>query len=601
MIRRRAPALLALLACAAFAPAARAQTDVELSVEEKAFLAGKRLRLGVDSARPPFEYLDERGAYSGISAGFITECARRLGVAVTPVPGFTVKEAVDKLNAGELDVIPKVTPTPERAKSLLFTTAYAAFPSVIVTRANARFAAGLDDLAGLKVGVLKGLVVEELLTRDRPGMPLIPLPDVRTALLDLSTGKIDAFIDNLGTVSWNIDKLGLTNLKIAAPTQYTHELAFGVRKDWPLLASALNKVLAGMSNEEKYAIKSRWLAVEFKQGVDWKSVGPVGALLLLVVGFVLVWNRRLGRAVAAREVAQAALKEHARELEATAGAKSRLSQITALLQKAETLGQLGETLLSFLAPAVNAQSGLLHVAEGNTLRAVAGYAQPLPARAFAIGEGLVGQCAAGQKAILLAGGDGVRIRWGSGEAAAASLLFQPVAQSGQVLGVIELASLTSFSPAGLALLEELMPILSMNIEILSRNLHTVELKDEAERTRRQMIELSNSLPLAVFQVAIAPGGAREVLFVSEKVFEVLGVTAEQVKGDIEALFRHIHPEDVEGARKLVSSDRTGPGEARFRVLVGGSEHWVLAGAEAKHLPDGSTLWNGYSRRATPAG
>jgi hypothetical protein len=44
--------------------------QVDLTAEERAFLAGKQLRLGVDVARPPFEYLDEEGAYTGISAEF---------------------------------------------------------------------------------------------------------------------------------------------------------------------------------------------------------------------------------------------------------------------------------------------------------------------------------------------------------------------------------------------------------------------------------------------------------------------------------------------------------------------------------------------------
>ncbi|MBA4395638.1 MAG: bifunctional diguanylate cyclase/phosphodiesterase, partial [Desulfobacca sp.] len=227
--------LLVLFLALIWAMAAMAQekataVQIDLTAEERAFLVGKQLRLGVDSARPPFEYLDEKGVYSGISAGFIQDCAKRLGVSIGVVPGLTVSAAMEKAKAGEIDEIPKITPTPEREKHLIFTKAYVTFPSVIISRKEARFIGGLDDLDGLKIGVLKGLVVEELLKRDYPQLPLIPLSDVKKALLELSTGKIDVFVDNLGTVTYNIDKLGLTNLKIAAPTPYNHDLAFGIRK-----------------------------------------------------------------------------------------------------------------------------------------------------------------------------------------------------------------------------------------------------------------------------------------------------------------------------------------------------------------------------------
>jgi ABC-type amino acid transport substrate-binding protein len=249
---------------------------VDLTAEEQAFLAGKQLRLGVDSARPPFEFLDEKGVYSGISAGFMQACLQRLGVSYVLVPGLNVAAAMKKMDAGEIDVIPKIAPDPERAKSVTFTRSHATFASVIVTRQNVRSIGGLDNLAGLKVGVIKGLIVESTMKRDFPNMPLISLPDVRTALVDLSAGKIDVYIEHMAIVSYNIEKLNLTNLKVAAQTPYNYEMAFGVRKDWPLLASALDKALASLSKQEKAAITGRWLTVEYQQsGINWKVYLPV--------------------------------------------------------------------------------------------------------------------------------------------------------------------------------------------------------------------------------------------------------------------------------------------------------------------------------------
>ncbi len=281
---------------------------VELTPAERAFLAGKQVRLGVDSARPPFEFIDEKGVYSGISAGFIEACAKRLGIEIVLVSGLNVGAAMKKMKEGEVDVIPKISPDPERAKSILFTKPHATFASVIVTRQNVRYISGIDDLEGLRVGVLKGLIVETSMKRDYPDVPLVSLPDVRTALVELSSGKIDAYIDNMAMVSYNMDRLGLTNLKIAAQTPYIYDIAFGVRKDWPLLASALDKALASMSKQERAAITGRWLTVEYQARINWKVFGPVAASLLAITTFVLIWNRRLRRAICQRDIIQAELQ-----------------------------------------------------------------------------------------------------------------------------------------------------------------------------------------------------------------------------------------------------------------------------------------------------
>jgi PAS domain S-box-containing protein len=293
------------------APAASGKgIPLDLTPEERAFLAGRRLRLGVDALRPPFEFFDDKGGYAGITAGFVAVVAERLGLEMVPQRNLTWTEAMEQIKAGAVDAIPKATPTPERQEFLIFTKPYASFPTVIVTRKD-RFVIGLDDLYGLRAGVVKGLVVESNLRRDHPSMPLIVVASVEDGLRQLSTGGLDAFVDNLGPVTYNIDKLGLANLKIAAPTPYTQDLAFGVRKDWPLMASALDKALASLSNEDKAAIKSRWLGIQV-QTVDWRALiawgAPVAAGLLAVIVTIIVWNRRLGREVRERKSAEERLR-----------------------------------------------------------------------------------------------------------------------------------------------------------------------------------------------------------------------------------------------------------------------------------------------------
>ncbi len=288
--------------------------ELVLTDEERAFLKGKAIRLGIDTVRPPFEYIDDKGVYSGISAEFIIAAAKRLGVEIVPLKDMKWTEAMQKIADGEVDVIPKVTPSAAREKVMTFTKPYTSFPSVIVSRKDL-LAGGLDDLRGLKIGVVKGQIIEANLKRDYPEFTLVPCTDVATGLRDLSTGKFDAFVDNLGAVAHSMEAQGLANLRVAASTPYNHDLAFGVRKDWPLLVSALDKALDSMTDKEKQEIRNKWLAIKFYQSIDWRIWGPVLGAIVVIMVVILIWNRKL--AVAMRQRQEAMLAAQASEAEVT--------------------------------------------------------------------------------------------------------------------------------------------------------------------------------------------------------------------------------------------------------------------------------------------
>jgi PAS domain S-box-containing protein len=480
----------------------RSSPSLNLTPEERAFLSGKTLRLGVDAARPPFEYIDEKGNYSGISAGFMGECTRRLGVKTVLVPGLNVGAAMKKMKEGEIDVIPKISPEPERAREILFTKPHATFASVIVTRKDVRPISGADDLAGLKVGVIKGLIVETRVKQDYPNLQLVSLPDVRTALVELSSGRIDVYIENMPIVSYNMDKLKLTNLKIAAQTPYIYDMAFGIRKDWPLLATALDKALASLSKEEINAITSRWAVMEYKPGIDWKLFGPFAGAILLIFIFVLIWNRRLRKSISDRNRIQDELKKHARALENSASIKSKLAMMSNELQKAENFEGLSQTLMYHLAPLTGISYGALYIMnekEGR-LQLAGGYGLMDPeeqSRRVAIGEGLVGQCALELTAINVTDlhNSPVKIAWGGGHLHPQEILLLPVLQADGVLGVLELATLEPFTSEQRTLLDDLMPLVALNIDILRRNIRTRELLEQS-RSQSAALAASESQLLA---------------------------------------------------------------------------------------------------------
>jgi len=278
--------------------------------EQKWLVKHPNLRLGVDPAWPPFEFIDKNGNYAGISSGFIEAISDRLDIKMTLIPGLTWSQVIEKAKAGEIDVLPAVIRTPDRDNYLNFTKPYLSFPIVTAINKNTPFIGSIKDLTGYRVGVVKDYYTEDILRNEHPYLKLVPYATLAEALQELDAGLIDAFIDNLVTINQEITQSGLENTRISTPTAYAVDLTLGVRKDLPELIGILNKVIDDISNPEKAAIKSTWMSdVEVKIRFDFKAILawaiPIGCSVILIIAFVVVWNRKLGREITERKHTEA--------------------------------------------------------------------------------------------------------------------------------------------------------------------------------------------------------------------------------------------------------------------------------------------------------
>jgi polar amino acid transport system substrate-binding protein len=281
-------------------------TVLVLNDEERAWLqAHPVLHLGLDPEWEPIEFIDEAGVYQGISASFMQRLAEMLKVELRYDPKQTWSLAVERAERGEIDVLPALNPSPKRSEFLNFTNAYLTFPFMIITRIDAPLIAGMDDLGISRIAVEKAYVTREYLERDYPELQLIITDTTAEALHAVASGRADAYVGNLTIASYLIDKLGLGNLKIAAPAPYDYNLSIGVRKDWPELTAILNKALEAIDENERRAIRQQSLAIRYDVEVDYTLLWQViaGAAVLLTV--TLLWVAQTRRQKSALAVAKA--------------------------------------------------------------------------------------------------------------------------------------------------------------------------------------------------------------------------------------------------------------------------------------------------------
>jgi PAS domain S-box-containing protein len=155
------------------------------------------------------------------------------------------------------------------------------------------------------------------------------------------------------------------------------------------------------------------------------------------------------RDITERKHTEASLREKARELEFLRDGQITLSD---KMRGEQDVSHLGQSILSHLAPFLNAQMGAFYyVTEEKTLKRVSGYAYSKfedKEKTICFGEGLVGQAALEKRPILLEKVPSHyfgKISSDLGDSTPRSLLLAPVFYEGVVNGVIELASFTTFS------------------------------------------------------------------------------------------------------------------------------------------------------------
>ncbi|HET6420064.1 MAG TPA: PAS domain S-box protein [Geobacteraceae bacterium] len=275
-----------------------------LTATERAWIkAHPVIRLAPDPDFPPVEFFDGNGGYNGITADYVALIEKKLGIHIEIVRLRDWDEIIDKAKSRQIDAY-VATKTPQRAEYMQFTKPFLEFPVVIIARKKVNAPLSLAKLQGMKVSAVSEYAAHNLIAYNYPKLNLDLVPDVQTGLRKVSFGLSDAFVENLATASYYIEKEGITNLRIAGETEYFYRMGFCTRKDWPELNRILEKGLAGISADEKKAVYNKWIPLEpgslftsreFQMGI----LAAFAAVLMIVAG-VVAWNRALARQVGRR-------------------------------------------------------------------------------------------------------------------------------------------------------------------------------------------------------------------------------------------------------------------------------------------------------------
>ena len=224
-------------------------------------VAVTKIVVGLDDNFPPMGFRDEKNELVGFDIDMAKEAAQRLGLEVEFKPiDWSAKEA--ELSGKRVDALWNgLTITEERKANILFTAPYMENHQIIVVAAGSPIKSKAD-LAGKVVGAQDGSSAIDAINKEAAVLnslkELKPFGDNVTALMDLSTGRLDAVV---------VDEVVGRYYVAKKPDQYavlddnfgTEEYGVGLRKDDTELHAKLEKAMADMKADGAAAkIAQQW-------------------------------------------------------------------------------------------------------------------------------------------------------------------------------------------------------------------------------------------------------------------------------------------------------------------------------------------------------
>ena len=268
---------------------------ISLSLSDRDYLARKKeITFCVDPDWMPFEAL-HKGGLEGMTSDFIDLFSTHLGLPFRLIPTNSWAQSKAWAKSGKCDILPMIPITPSAQKFLSFSEPYLTYSVGIIASSELPFISDLADLAQHPVGIVKGYSTWEYVEEHFPRNQFVQVDGIEDGLLQVSSGKITAFLIAVPVAVHNIKELGLTNLKVAGHIQIKKELRIGISRQAPELTPIIAQMLASITKEEVDKIYRQWIGIPLDKPFDYSLLWKIGIPLLIVFVVILWWNRKLSR------------------------------------------------------------------------------------------------------------------------------------------------------------------------------------------------------------------------------------------------------------------------------------------------------------------
>ncbi len=274
----------------------------KLTQEERQWLEYHgSLIYAADNNAPPLRFVDPADSqYKGVVVDYMNLLSLQLGTPIEMHP-LLWEDALSQLSEGNTDICDMFR-SQEREKHFVFTESIYNLRGVVVSKESQ---VQLDELSDLKFATQEGDYVNEYLLNNYPGIQIVTVPDVSSALDLLLDDQVDAVAGDEPVILYQIsEKDDGYELYIASEVLYDNEVVLGIPKSKKELVPIINKGIAALAKTDQLErIQQKWFGISTPLVQTPNYVLPLRILVVLisVIGMILIsmalWNKSLKKEV----------------------------------------------------------------------------------------------------------------------------------------------------------------------------------------------------------------------------------------------------------------------------------------------------------------
>ncbi|MDB6093207.1 MAG: domain S-box-containing protein [Verrucomicrobia bacterium] len=283
------------------------------AVAQPAAAAPRTIRVAMDNDYAPYSFQAGDGRLQGILVDQWRVWEKQTGIKVE-IRGMDWSEALQRMRAGEFDVIDEIVETPERREYFDFTPAYATISVPIFFRSDISGITDLASLQGFPVGVKEGDQHADKLKASGV-TTLIPFRNDQGIIAAARQHKINVFVVDAPAALYLLNKAGIeAEFRRSAPI-FQDDLQRAVRKGNAALLSTVSSGFAAIAPDQFRKIDEKWLGRPISLTSRYLTyAGWTVAVAILLVAGLGAWNRMLRKKILQRTAALAESEERFRQI-----------------------------------------------------------------------------------------------------------------------------------------------------------------------------------------------------------------------------------------------------------------------------------------------